>query len=310
MNDLAAGHVPARPARPRGAQAEIRLLEIEEVSLIQQADFFEDLAPDHHAGAADPIDLHRLLGWRGRHDVPAEHFAHHAQAQRAFQLAEHGVEAKGAVAHGPVGVDGASAGDADSGVGVQETHQLAQRIGQDDRVRVEQIDVLWRMLGLEGRGDGGVVAVREPAVLRQRRQRHPGPFVPIDGRLDLLGRAVARRVVGDDHADSAGDGLDLVVQRLEAVDDQIGSLVVDDDDEQLHGSSINGVERTTGGPILCRRCDTGGKSHGDYRRTDYKTVLSRFRRCDGAPGGRKQKPGREFGALAVRGVEGFGLSER
>src|SRR5207249_4574787 len=63
MDDLAVGHIPARPTRPGGTQAKIGLLEVHEVAFVEQADFLEYLPPDHHARATHPIDLHQLVRW-------------------------------------------------------------------------------------------------------------------------------------------------------------------------------------------------------------------------------------------------------
>src|ERR1700722_11439378 len=60
VHDPAFGHVPGRKARRSRALAEVSFLETEEVILIQTADSFEHLGPDHDRCAADPVNL--LLG--------------------------------------------------------------------------------------------------------------------------------------------------------------------------------------------------------------------------------------------------------
>src|SRR4051794_18114899 len=98
VDDLAVRDVPAGPSRAGGAEAEIRLFVVHEVPVVEQADALDQLRADHHARARDPVYRFGRVR-RGRGDDPlAKQLADEPEAQRAFELAEHGVEAERAVA--------------------------------------------------------------------------------------------------------------------------------------------------------------------------------------------------------------------
>ena len=55
VDDPRRRHVPARPAGPARPAAEVDLLEVHEIALVEQADGLEDLAADDQAGPGDPV---------------------------------------------------------------------------------------------------------------------------------------------------------------------------------------------------------------------------------------------------------------
>ena len=123
----------------------------------------------------DPVDLGRLVVHRQRDGGVAEQPGDGAEAGDGVELvAEVVEEAEGGNLRRAVGVFEARAGEADLRIRVEEVDQFFEGAGPDDRVVVEEQDLLGRVGGGEGGADHRVVAAGEAEVRRDRGEHTPG----------------------------------------------------------------------------------------------------------------------------------------
>src|SRR5262249_6338956 len=122
------------------------------------------------------------------------------------------------------------------------------RVLLDDGVGVEQQHVLGRVVRLQRRADHGIIAAGEPPVGVDRREVDPRiPAVLVDGLAEALLGVAAGAVLAERDA-RAGDLADLVLERAQTVDRQVGDAIRDDDDEEFHGALIGDIRPTTALP--------------------------------------------------------------
>src|SRR5262249_11833498 len=65
------GDVPCRPPCFTCVEAEVDIVKISIVALVQQSDVLKHILSDYHTGARHPIRLARLVRHRGRRHPPA-----------------------------------------------------------------------------------------------------------------------------------------------------------------------------------------------------------------------------------------------
>ena len=166
---------------------------------------------------------------------------------------------------------GSSSFDPASRMRFHEVKERAHRVFANVRVRVDQHHVLGGVVTFDEGTNPGVVANTVSAVVPERHERAPIPTVGLDCLSNDVDRPILGVVVGHDHVHRP-DLFDLVFQRLETVNHQLGRPVVENDDEDLHAPCIIDNESTF-----------GKSSAPDSRRPRHEVLLSeRQRRLPGA----------------------------
>jgi hypothetical protein len=209
---------PAAAGAQRGAEVDV--LEVHEIALVDEADRLGGVAPDQQARAGDPVRPGRraraAIDLRERLAVAARRGREEALLPPLGEGPDHcaGRQLGAAVAvHQP-------RADRDRRrILAQRGDQAVDRARRHDRVAVEQQDQLAR------RGaDADVVGAREAGVLAEREEPHAGPAV------HDLEAAVGRGVV--DHHDLVRRPRRGVGQAVEAPGQIRGRVVADDDDRE------------------------------------------------------------------------------
>src|SRR5262245_13153674 len=121
MHDPTLRHVPARPPRAPGPQAEVDLVEVEKVALIQQSNSVKHFLPDDYATAGDPVDPARsILVHLASDNAARKQAVEKAEAQAIEQLVCRSNEPEGKWPIAAVWVFNTSAGNSDLGMSFHE----------------------------------------------------------------------------------------------------------------------------------------------------------------------------------------------
>ena len=210
--------VPGHPARLGEAVAEVEVLHVHPVALVEEADPVERRAAHEHERSVhrvDRSDLH-LRGAVGGERAALAAAADPGEVAEGAQRSGEGSPRR--VVGTSVGLLEGRAADADLGALVEECAEAFERPGRDLRVGVESEHVV-----AVGGADGDVVGGAEAEVSIVGEQAH---LRVVAG--DHLRGAVAGVVVDDGHGHRPRGAVGE--QRLEAAPEQLPAAVGDDDD--------------------------------------------------------------------------------
>ena len=234
VQDPALRHIPALPAMALGLQAEVALLEIEEIAFVHQADVVEDLPPDHQGRARDPVGRMRVLLWLEMDDASWQQAFQQSDAQRGHQFGQNAEVAKCRRVGSGRGFVVAAGGKSGFGMCLQKIDQRLTGPFQRFRIGIQQPDVVWRVVTVERPPDRYVVAVGETAIVAGCNHLCPlFPAVAPDGICDLLVGAIAGIVVDHDHAGMLRQSCAVVGYRSQAFFGQFGDAIVDRDNKEF-----------------------------------------------------------------------------
>ena len=134
----------------------------------------------------------------------------------------------------PVGKEKHAPRNPDPGMVVHELDESLQCAVLHKRVGVEEEHVLRRAGRRERSPDDDVVPPGESTVGMDQGEVHPGaPPVGVDLSSEPLAGVAPRSVLANGYA-GAWDAPDPAGQGFQAVQGQVGDVVVEDDDEELH----------------------------------------------------------------------------
>ena len=214
------GDPPPRAPEP---PAEVDVLDVHEVALVEPTDGLERGAPQEHARPRHPVDV------AGHGVIPVEHAVAPGEPVGGVDQAEervtHGIgqgrERAGGGVQRAVDVLDARADERERGVSIERVGEHLDRSRLDERVGVEEQDVL-----AAARRHAAVGGRPEPEVRSGREDDDVGV-----ARGHRAVRSVGRRVVGHHDVDHA-----VGPQAANALDQIVTGVVVDDDCADAHGS--------------------------------------------------------------------------
>ena len=212
------GLVPGDPARLGEAIAEVEILHVHPVALVEQPHLVERRSADQHEGAVDRVDRPRFDFGRaiGGQGPPVALAPQPGEVPKRAQRS--GERALGGVVEGPVLELQPAAGDPDLDALLHQVQQPIQGARRHPGVGVEA-----EHIGGAACPDCDVARGAEAEVLRRHGQAHLGEIA-----ADHLRRVVPRGVVDHAHGHSAAWG--MVAKRAEAVPQQPLAAVGDDYD--------------------------------------------------------------------------------
>src|SRR5262245_6253707 len=195
MNCRRAWHVPHVITLRAQPSTEVRVLPIEEKTLVEALDGVERFAPREHARAGYPVDLHTLLAASNRlvdDDVAPpdrKEWGDFTKERRtAKQSGEHVRVSARASLHGAIGIEDARPGNRTLRLRVEDTLQSRDRACHQATVGIHDQNV-WR----GGRGESLVHAARKADIRVVASQPDVGQKL-----IHLRRAAIDRRVV-DNH---------------------------------------------------------------------------------------------------------------
>lgn len=138
MGDRTLTHVYRGPAARRRTTAQVGLVEIEEIGLVEEPDFVEHVASHHDAGPGQPVDRRGLLRKRQGHDVTAEQTRDRSDPRLSLEFAPDGGETEGRHVRLAVRSVDVTADEAGLRMRLQIGHELAERarIGKASEFRI------------------------------------------------------------------------------------------------------------------------------------------------------------------------------